>query len=222
MAGAAAGAAMAKRAPGGNGTDAAQPVGGSRPASPADEGVDLKGRLEQFGDLLGRGLDLAEAGLSLGITLATTLGTVAQQKIVGKIMDVAGSDPSPQASVSGAAPAPASPAPPPQAFGITNRLPLVPGMAVSISFSINNDSAVAPKQVSLRVEPFTGERSGAMLPPESLLVTPASIAIAPMDFEKFVLVGAIPEMSPPDTYNGSIAVTAEDSMRIPVLLVVEG
>ena len=95
-------------------------------------------------------------------------------------------------------------------------------MAVSISFSINNDSAVAPKQVSLRVEPFTGERSGAMLPPESLLVTPASIAIAPMDFEKFVLVGAIPEMSPPDTYNGSIAVTAEDSMRIPVLLVVEG
>ena len=213
---------MADRAPRGNGTDAAAPGGGSRPASPADEGLDLKAHLERFGNLLGRGLDLAEAGLSLGITLATTLGTVAQQKIVEKIMDVAGSDPSPQVSVSGAAPAPAAPRPPPQAFGITNRLPLTPGMAMSISFSINNDSAVTPKQVSLRVEPFTGERSGAMLPPESLLITPASTAIAPMDFEKFVLVGTIPEISPPDTYHGSIAVTAEDSMRIPVLLVVEG
>ena len=52
-------------------------------------------------------------------------------------------------------------------------------------------------------------------------VTGTIAAIAPMDFEKFVLRGAIPETSPADIYHGSIAVTAEDSMRIPVLLVIE-
>jgi hypothetical protein len=228
---------MADRAGNGNGTDTAPPPGGpgngfppngtpggaSAPPPPVDDGLDLKARLDRFGDLLGKGLDLAEAGLSLGLTVASTLGAAAQQKIFEKMMEATASEPAPPAPATPAPPAAgaAAPADAPPAFGITNRLRLAPGMAVSISFSINNDSAAAPKQVALRVEPFTGERTGAMLPPSGLSVTPEAAAIAPMDFEKFVLCGAIPETSPADIYHGSIAVTAEDSMRIPVLLVIE-
>jgi F0F1-type ATP synthase membrane subunit c/vacuolar-type H+-ATPase subunit K len=208
---------MADRA--GNGADSTPPPADAPPhAQPADGGLDLKARLDRFGDLLGKGLDLAEAGLSLGLTVASTLGGAAQQKIFEKMMDAASAEPTPSPA---AAPmtTPAPEAPPP--FGITNRLRLAPGMAVSISFSINNDSAAAPRQVALRVEPFTGERTGALLPPACLSVSPTDTTIAPMDFEKFVLRGAIPETSPADIYRGSIAVTAADSMRIPVLLVVE-
>jgi hypothetical protein len=75
--------------------------------------------------------------------------------------------------------------------------------------------------VALSVQPFTGERSGAMLPPECLQVVSSSATIAPMDFEKFVLSGTIPPTSPADVYHGSIAVSAEDTMRIPVVLVIE-
>lgn len=206
--------------PGGNGPDPAPPP--HTGAAPADDGLDLKARLDRFGDLLSKGLDLAEAGLSLGLTVASTLGSAAQQKILDKMMEVAGADsapPAPAAPSAGTptqgAPAAASP------FGITNRLQLTPGASVSISFSINNDSATAPKQVALHVEPFSGERTGAMLPPAALSVSPEAAAIAPMDFEKFVLRGAIPDTSPADIYHGSIAVTAETAMRIPVVLVVE-
>ena len=234
MAAAAARAVMADRA--GNGTGTSPPSNGGPPPDPpsnasggvtaqpppADDGLDLKARLDRFGDLLGKGLDLAEAGLSLGLTVASTLGAAAQQKIFEKMMEAVAEPaaPAPASAAAPVAPTAASPDAPP-AFGITNRLRLTPGMPVSISFSINNDGAAAPKQVTLRVEPFTGERSGAMLPLASLSVTPDAAAIAPMDFEKFVLRGAIPETSPADVYHGSIAVAAEDSMRIPVLLVIE-
>jgi hypothetical protein len=191
---------------------------------PAEDGLDLKARLDRFGDLLGKGFDLAEAGLSLGLTVASTLGAAAQQKIFEKMMEAATAEPATPAPAAPVAPTgqpmPVPNAPPP-AFGITNRLRIAPGMPVRVSFSINNDSAAAPKQVALRAEPFTGERTGAMLPPASLAVTPEAAVIAPMDFEKFVLAGAIPETSPADIYHGSIAVSAEDSMRIPVLLVIE-
>jgi hypothetical protein len=230
---------MADRAANGSDSTAAQRgamphVGASAPP-PADDGLDLKARLDRFGDLLGKGLDLAEAGLSLGLTVASTLGAAAQRTVFAKVMEAAFAEPAPaypeggQAATMPPQPAPTPPpgmatgasAPAPQAFGITNRLRLTPGMPVSISFSINNDSAAAPKPVTLRVEPFTGERTGAMLPPASLSVTPEAATIAPMDFEKFVLIGAIPGTSPGDIYHGSIAVTPEDSIRIPVVLVIE-
>ena len=202
----------------GNGTDTTPPSAG---AAPAEDTFDLRARLDRFGDLLGKGLDLAEAGLSLGLTVASTLGAVAQQKIFEKVMEAAVPDAS-AVPASGGPPAPA-PAPPQDAspaIGITNRLPLAPGMPVRISFSINNDNATAPKHVALTVEPFTGERTGALLAPASLSVTPAEAAIAPMDFEKFVLVGTLTESTPADIYHGSIAVESGGLMRIPVLLVV--
>jgi F0F1-type ATP synthase membrane subunit c/vacuolar-type H+-ATPase subunit K len=204
-----------------NGTDTSPPRAAPTAShSESSDTLDLKARLDRFGELLGKGLDLAEAGLSLGLTVVGTLGAVAQQKIFEKVMEGAASEPSAPQST---APPPASPetAPAPPTFGITNRLRLAPGLPVSISFSINNDSATAPKQVVLRLEPFTGERTGALLPPASLAVTPDTAAIAPMDFEKFVLRGTIPESTPPDLYHGSIAVDAETVMRIPVLLVIE-
>ena len=216
---AAAGAAMADRPGSGNGPDASPPPAGG--AAPNDEGTDIKARLNRFGDLLGKGLDLAEAGLSLGLTVASTLGAAAQQKIIEKLMEAAAPEPAEPPPPPAAPPAGQSAPTQPQAFGITNRLRLAPGMAVNISFSINNDSATAPKQVALRAEPFTGERTGALLPPSALSVAPDSATIAPMDFEKFALCGAIPDASPADIYHGSIAVTADDSMRIPVVLVID-
>lgn len=202
----------------GNGTDTS-PRPGSQ--SDAPDPLDLKARLNRFGELLGKGFDLAEAGLSLGLTVVGTLGAVAQRKIFEKMIESPASEPSvPQP---GAPPSPraGSEATPAAAFGITNRLRLAPGLPVSISFSINNESATTPKQVALRLEPFTGERTGALLPPAILAVTPDTVVIAPMDFEKFVLHGSIPETMPPDLYHGSIAVNADAAMRIPVLLVVE-
>lgn len=205
----------------GNGSGAAPPPNGgsmggtAAPPRSSDDHSELKARLDRFGDLLGRGLDLAEAGLSLGLTVVGSLGAAAHKRIFEKVIDATAAPQSEATSTAAASPQTAA------AFGITNRLRLAPGMAVSISFSINNDSAAAHKPVALRVEPFTGERTGALLPPASLLVTPDMADVAPMDFEKFVLRGAIPDNSPPDIYHGSIAVSAADSMRIPVVLVVE-
>jgi hypothetical protein len=208
----------------GNGSGAVPPPsggsvgGGAAPPDSADNHSDLKARIDRFGDLLGKGLDLAEAGLSLGLTVVGTLGAAAHKKIFEKVIDATAPDLE-AAATTASAPAPA--APNAAAFGITNRLRLAPGMPVSISFSINNDSAASNKQVALRIEPFTGEKTGALLPPASLSVAPETAAVAPMDFEKFVLQGSIPENSPPDIYHGTIAVNAEDAMRIPVVLVVE-
>ena len=105
-------------------------------------------------------------------------------------------------------------------YGITNRLPLVPGEPASISFSINNDSADAPRPVRLQAEGFRGETTGHVLPPGTLQVVPPAATIAPMDFEKFVLTGTIPPGTPPDTYRGSILVSAEAGLSIPVWLAV--
>jgi F0F1-type ATP synthase membrane subunit c/vacuolar-type H+-ATPase subunit K len=192
--------------------------GAALPPESAGDHSDLKARIDRFGDLLGKGLDLAEAGLSLGLTVVGTLGAAAHKKIFEKVIDATAPDPQ-AAATTASAPAPAAPGA--AAFGITNRLRLAPGMPVSISFSINNDSAASNKQVALRIEPFTGEKTGALLPPASLSVAPETAAVAPMDFEKFVLQGSIPENSPPDIYHGNISVNAEDAMRIPVVLVVE-
>ena len=212
----------------GNGGASAEPTSTPEPAPTAARGLDLKARLDRYGEILAKGLDLAEAGLSLGLTVIGTVGAAAQQKISARLAEAAtaateqapiapaaaGSPPS-QASTSNQpaqAPAPA--------YGITNRLRLVPGAPVSVSFSINNDSPLVAKQVALQVDAFVGERTGAPLPVGALAVTPGATEIAPMDFEKFVLRGAIPPETPPDVYHGSISIGAE-AVRIPVRLVIE-
>lgn len=210
---------MAKR---GNGFTAESP----QAPEPVPSGVgalDLKARLDRYGEILAKSLDLAEAGVSLGLTVIGTVGAAAHDKILSRLLEAT----TPGNAQPAASPAGPSPAAPPaeaadaSTYGITNRLQLVPGAPVSVSFSINNDSPVEAKQVSLTVEAIAGQSTGAVLLPGTLAVLPSATAIAPMDFEKFVLQGAIPPETPPDVYYGFINVGGEGGTRIPVRLIVE-
>lgn len=208
------------------GNGATAEAGPKQAAEAETDPLELKARLERFGEILARGLDLAEAGMTLGFTMLGTVGAAAQNKVIERIFN-----PASERAAAEPEPAPASPATAPAAspgareaanYGITNRLPLRPGDRVSISFSVNNDSPVAGRPVRLLAEAFSAERSGALLPADSLAVRPDEQIIAPMDFEKFVLEGTIPADVVPDRYRGSVLVLGEGPMRIPVLLVVEG
>ena len=139
-----------------------------QPQQANSPGTELRQRLDQVGTILAKGLDLAEAGVSLGVTIISRVGVAAQQKI-REGMDAAsagqGSRQPPEAeqySHSGSSAPEAEPS-----YGITNRLPLVPGGTVRISFSVNNDSMTEPKKVELRIEGFTGDSLGAPLDPST-------------------------------------------------------
>ena len=181
---------------------------------PSPEMLNFRTRLDRIGEIIGRGMDLAEAGMNLGLTIISTVGTAAQQKLAV-----------PPGGASPEIPPGAQPAAPeqdgPPGYGITNRLPLAPGKPVSISFSVNNDSVAAPKEVTLHVEGFAGERPDAVLPVGSLWVVPATATIAPMDFEKFVLEGAIPPDALPGIYQGAVRVVSDLDITIPVWLVIQ-
>ena len=176
---------------------------------------DLTGRAEQLGAIIVKTLDLAEAGLSLGITVLTRAGAVAQETLT-----------QPPGRAPGEEDGQPEEGPPPvsgdeDTFFLTNRVPLAPGGTVHVSFSITNDSLVEPKRVSLRVEPLVGERSGVRLGSDVFAVRPARKTIAYMDFEKFVLTGTVPAAAPPDVYSGAVIVASTDEMSIPVRLLVE-
>lgn len=187
------------------------------------KGPDLSGRADQLGTILVRSLDLAEAGLSLGLTVLSRAGSVAQGTVLDRMPGAGGQPPAGQAPPGPERePVPHEPheAPPEEPFYLTNRLPLAPGGSVRVSFSISNDGVSAPKRVSVRAEGFVGELEGAALDPSAFGVRPATRAIAPMDFEKFVLTATVPPETPPDVYRGVIVVAAaaDDQTRIPVRL----
>jgi len=196
----------------------------------ADEHSDnLRGRVDQVGALLSRSLDLAEAGLSLGVTLVNRVGVAAQQQILERFMSqaagavdpamaAAAPPPPPEPEIASAPVTPA--APEPEAYGISNRLPLPPGGEVRVSFSINNDSMDTPKKVALSLEGFVGDAHGRRLNIAGFAVKPARKTIAPMDFEKFVLEGVLPPKAPADVYRGWVVVASDTELRIPVWLVV--
>lgn len=196
-----------------------KPEGGPQPRA-SEGGLDLREKVDQMGMILAKGLDLAEAGVSLGVTIVNRIGNAAQQQVMERMAAAMQREAPPESAPppmsEAAEPPPAEPA----AFYITNRLPLAPGGTVKVSFSINNDSMVAPKKVSLRIEGFQGETTGASLPAAAMSIKPETKAIAPVDFEKFVLRGAVPAETPPDVYFGWILVSSEDELRIPVRLVV--
>lgn len=198
--------------------------------SAEDAGIGLRGRVDQMGTLLSKSLDLAEAGLGLGVTLVNRVGAAAQQQILERFISQAASmagapaetgEP-PMQPRSAEPSAPEAPPPPtePEGFGITNRLPLMPGGDIRISFSINNDSMEAPKKVALSVEGFVGDAHGRRLSGAGFTIKPARKAIAPMDFEKFVLEGTLPAKAPPDIYRGWVIVASDTELRIPVWLLV--
>jgi hypothetical protein len=175
-----------------------------------------RGRVDQASALLSRGLDLAEAGLSLGVTLVNRVSVAAQQQIVERFMN----QPPAVVDPGAAPPPPAAPEPEPEPYGIGNRLPLLPGGEVKVSFSINNDSMEAPKKVALSLDGFVGDTHGHRLDIGGFAVTPARKTIAPMDFEKFVLKGPLPRKALPDRYRGWVIVDSDTELRIPVCLVV--
>lgn len=201
-----------------------QPETGKAP--PEESPSDIRERLDQVGTILGKGLDLAEAGVSLGVTIVNRIGTIAQKQVLDRMMAAAMQPgaPAPADAMPDQGMPPPPPGmdsnPPPQAptFFITNRLPLAPGGSVKVSFSINNDSVVAPKKVALRIEGFAGEVTGASLPATAITVKPPTRTIAPVDFEKFTLRGVVPAETPPDVYLGWVVVESEEQLRIPLRL----
>jgi len=188
---------------------------------------------EQLGATLAKGLDLAEASLSLGLTLMTRLGSIVQESVLDKVGEHVPGPPSSVQAGGGPDKHTSAPAPSPSpaaatgdspggdiAYCITNRLPLFPGQPVSVSFSINNDSEEVAKRVKFRVEGFVGQISAVTFSGESFSVKPGSGAIAPMDFEKFMIKGALPSDIPSDVYLGKVVVMADHNLEIPIRLVV--
>ena len=191
------------------------------------------GRGDQIGTTFAKGLDLAEAGLSLGLTLINRFGTMMQDSVLEKFsgvmaastappQDPSPSSPGPGDSTSSIPPSDQSEGMEPQdpAYYIANRLPLTPGKSVHVSFSINNDSMDSAKDVKLKVDGFIGSTQGRVFPCKGFTVSPGTKTIEPMDFEKFVLKGVIPAGIPPDIYHGRILVVSEQAIEIPVKLLV--
>ena len=194
-------------------------------------------RGDQFGAILTKGLDLAEASLSLGLSMITRVGASAQQQMERIAAAIPQDESAPDAAAYASRPAERPPAagaraahtPPDETAvpeegqsGITNRLPVTQGSTVRISFSINNDSVAAPKLVVLRADDFIGELEGARIEAARFAVKPQRRRIAPMDFEKFVLEGDIPADVPSDVYHGAIVVSSGQAFSIPVRLIVQG
>ena len=162
--------------------------------------------------------------------MLTRAGAAAQGAIVDRVPAGPGAAyPGPAEYDAGAGadgPVPGAPPPPEtspgedERFFLTNRVPLVPGGEVRVSFSITNDSLVEPKRVTLRVEALVGDQHGVRVDGGAFAVKPARKTIPAADFDKFVVTGTFPAAAPPDVYRGAVIVHSTDEMSIPVRLVV--
>jgi len=165
--------------------------------------------------LVAKLLQLADAGVGLGINMISLINTYAQRQMA----------PDPQPPGQPPAQPPPQPASPkePEAdrgYCIVNRMPLQPGSAVSVPFSINNEQTDAVRRLRLSVLGFTGTTYGTALPAADFSVDPKERDVRPMDFDRFVLNGAIPADAPPDIYSGWVLVEGDEEVRIPVMLMV--
>ena len=168
----------------------------------------------QTGSILKKILELADASVGLGVNVVSLLASVAQAQIGAKLPPEEGSfaGPAPQQGGDGRA------APP--NYCVANRTPLAPGGAVRIPFSINNDLPQTTKRLVVSAHDFVGATQAFKLDDAAFSVEPSEKTIAPLDFEKFVLVGAVPADAPEDSYNGWILVGGDEQMKIPVVLMV--
>jgi hypothetical protein len=203
-----------KKTPGAGGKKAAAPPKETKapPAKPS------AGPSAQMGSLVSRFLELADAGVGLGINVVTLLNTLAKSQVAG----VPAEHP---AEGDGRPPAPAEEAgraEAPRNYCIINRRPIHPGSAVQVSFSINNDLPDAAKKLRVTVQGFVGAAGGFSFDGAGFSVQPQEQVVEPMDFERFVLTGSIPADAPEDSYNGWILVDGDEQMRIPVVLLVSG
>ena len=187
---------------------------------------ELLGKSDQIGSILTKGLGLAEAGISLGLNLLNRVGSMTQENLIDRFTapftaqpqsaqreSTRQEDAAQHSSQDQAGPAP-------EVMFISNRLPVLPGQECRIPFSINNDSYTSQKKVKLHCEGFIGERTATRFGAAAVSIHPATKTIEPMDFEKFLLTGTIPEGLPPDMYQGWIVVTADNNLRIPVRIIV--
>jgi hypothetical protein len=194
----------------------------------------------QLEAMVNKGLDLAEVGIGLGVDIVARLGSIFKDQVFDKfntadiLNAVMSKAPAEQhatdeyrrdASNSSTNPAQTdNQNTAVQAHDNTpylfNRLSLQPGTDVSLSFSINNDSLTTSKPITISIEKFTGQLHQNTIDASVFSITPDSIAIAPADFEKFVLTGKLPPEILPDTYRGWINVAEQQTYRIPVVLVV--
>jgi hypothetical protein len=187
----------------------------------------------QIEELVNKGLDLTETGIGLGVNIVERLGSIFKVQIFDKIsssetlnsMINNTSNRQPQAGQAYHpeevhATTSEQTATPEQANYLINRLTLLPGGDVFLSFSINNDSMKAEKEIQLKIEPFVGKAQQYAIDASTFSITPSEIAIAPADFEKFIIKGHIPGDAPEDTYYGWIIVSEEQTYQIPVVLVV--
>lgn len=191
-------------------------------------GTPLPNRSDRLGATLAKGLDLAEAGLSLGLTLINRFGSMVQESILAFPNDRSQAEAQPQPDHPRDGPEPTAARRSSQdaagvaeeSYCIANRLPVTPGQRVQVSFSINNDSPGEARQVRLELDGFVGQVSGAKLSCRGFTVKPSAKTIAPMDFEKFVLRGEVPSGIPSDVYHGQVVVVSDQAFEIPVRLLV--
>lgn len=178
---------------------------------------------DRINTLLAKGFDLMETGLNLGFNLVSKVENIAQDKVTDWVHNTARRYSHPAGSESAS--------PPPdqksekesdnQIAPVFNRLPLYPGGDARLSFSIENELTDSDKKITLHIgEVFAGDKSGFIIDGTTFSITPEKVKIGPLDFEKCVLNGHIPETAPPDHYLGSVLVTDTERYQIPVCLVV--
>jgi len=163
-------------------------------------------------------IDLADAGVGLGINMISLINSYAQHQLKADSPEAADAPPPSQQPVpreqSAARPAGE------RAYCIVNRTALQPGGSVRVAFSINNERPDVSRHLHVSVLGFTGATSGASLPQDHFSIDPSERVIEPVDFDKFVLTGSVPADAPPDSYSGWVLVSGDEEMRIPVMLLV--
>lgn len=187
------------------------------PPKLADTAEKLRDATEQTGSILKKVMELTEASIGLGINVVSMLTSMAQAQLGGK--------PAPDETYAAPGHAPAEPPAPdgraaPAQYGIFNRVPVSPGGQVRVPFAINNDLPRSPKSLVVSAHGFAGATRGFQLDDAAFSVEPSEKVIAPLDFEKFLLVGVVPEDAPEDTYNGWILVGGDEKMKIPAVLAI--
>ena len=204
-----------KKTPGASGKKAAAPPKETKapPAKPSPRPS------AQMVSLVSKVMELADAGVGLGINVISLLNTLARSQVAG----AAPAEQQPQDDERRPAPPEDAPhAEAPRNYCIVNRRPIHPGSAVQVSFSINNDLPDAAKKLRVTARGFVGAARGFSFDGAGFSVQPSEQLVDPMDFERFVLTGSIPADAPEDSYNGWILVDGDEQMRIPVVLLVSG
>jgi hypothetical protein len=204
-----------KKTPGASGKKAAAPPKETKapPAKPSPRPS------AQMVSLVSKVMELADAGVGLGINVISLLNTLARSQVAG----AAPAEQQPQDDERRPAPPEDAPhAEAPRNYCIVNRRPIHPGSAVQVSFSINNDLPDAAKKLRVTARGFVGAARGFSFDGAGFSVQPSEQLVDPMDFERFVLTGSIPADAPEDSYNGWILVEGDEQMRIPVVLLVSG